>query len=127
MRAAGVPQRRRAAPLLLGGDAAVPARCKLGSASAQGLFDDSTIGANASTPYHVKLTRAVLVMAFNSVKARPRRLSLYSFAGAGSRYGQRSTEIYFRGGKGARSGDTPRHMGIFQPSGALVVAGGSGI
>ena len=49
-RAAGGPQRRRAAPLLLGGDAAVPARCKLGSASAQGLFDDSTIGANASTP-----------------------------------------------------------------------------
>ena len=49
-RAAGGPERRRAAPLLLGGDAAVPARCKLGSASAQGLFDDGTIGANASTP-----------------------------------------------------------------------------
>ena len=49
-RAAGGAGRRRAAPLLLGGDAAVPARCKLGSASAQGLFDDSTISANASTP-----------------------------------------------------------------------------
>ena len=33
-RAAGGPERRRAAPLLLGGDAAVPARCKLGYMSA---------------------------------------------------------------------------------------------
>ena len=121
-RAAGGPERRRAAPLLLGGDAAVPARCKLGSASAQGLFDDGTIGANASTPYHVKLTRAAVLVV--SIKPRPSTLQRkYSYLGsASSSYGTLRKEGYVQEPR-ALDLATPRHMGILSSKVAGVVGG----
>jgi len=77
-RAAGGPERRRAAPLLLGGDAAVPARCKLGSALCKAPRRPLSIGANASTPRTVK---------------RPNS----------SRRQDQSSSSFFKGGTGASS------------------------
>ena len=125
-RAAGGPERRRAAPLLLGGDAAVPARCKLGSALCKAPRRPLSIGANASTPYHVKVTRAPPFSLFQLSIVRGLSAK-YSYAGgANSSYGTRPREGYARE---ARALDlaTPRHMGIFQPKLAALVVGGSGL
>ena len=75
------------------------------------------------------LTRAVLLVVFNQLdRVDPRTVQRkYSYVGgASSSCGQLPKEGYVQE---ARALDlaTPRHMGIFQPKLAALVAGGSGI
>ena len=129
-RAAGGPQRRRAAPLLLGGDAAVPARCKLGSALCKAPRRPLSIGANASTPYHVKLTRAPPFSLFQLSIVRGLSAKYSYGGGASSSYGQFRKEGSVQEPR-ARALDwathTPTHGHLPSKLAALVVAGGSGL